>query len=377
MIGYYSAQFDHASVCTSRVVFLMIHYTQGNLLEANVDALVNTVNTVGVMGKGIALMFKERFPKNMQAYAKACKKGEVVTGKMFVTETGELMGAKWIVNFPTKQHWRAKSKMAWVEEGLKDLRHFIAENQVKSIAIPPLGAGNGGLDWQNVKPKIEQALGNMQDVDIWVFEPTAKYQNVAKKSGIKNLTPARAMIAELVRRYWILGMECSLLEIQKLAWFLQRVIEAKGLQNELKLNFEANNYGPYANNLDHLLNALDGSYLKSDKRIPDSDPLDVIAFNDEKKELVESYLNSEGKDYLQALEKASEIIDGFESPFGLELLSTVDWLLVREGCELTLESIKNGISKWPAGQKWADRKLALFDDKSLHIAINRIKTIAL
>ncbi len=346
-------------------------------MEANVDALVNTVNTVGVMGKGIALMFKERFPKNMQAYAKACKKGEVVTGKMFVTETGELMGAKWIVNFPTKQHWRAKSKMAWVEEGLKDLRHFIAENQVKSIAIPPLGAGNGGLDWQNVKPKIDQALGNMQDVDIWVFEPTAKYQNVAKKSGIKNLTPARAMIAELVRRYWILGMECSLLEIQKLAWFLQRVIEAKGLQNELKLNFEANNYGPYANNLDHLLNALDGSYLKSDKRIPDSDPLDVIAFNDEKKELVESYLNSEGKDYLQALEKASEIIDGFESPFGLELLSTVDWLLVREGCELTLESIKNGISKWPAGQKWADRKLALFDDKSLHIAINRIKTIAL
>ncbi|WP_305909649.1 macro domain-containing protein [Methylomarinum sp. Ch1-1] len=355
----------------------MIHYTQGNLLEADVDALVNTVNTVGVMGKGIALMFKERFPMNMQAYVKACKAGEVVTGKMFVTQTGELMGPQWIVNFPTKQHWRTKSKMEWVEEGLLDLRNFIIEQQIKSIAIPPLGAGNGGLVWQEVKLKIEQTLGELPDVEIWIFEPTAKYQNVAKKTGVNKLTPARAMVAELVRRYWILGMECSLLEIQKLAWFLQRVIEAQGLKNELKLNFEANNYGPYANNLEHLLNALDGSYLKSDKRIPDSNPLDVIAFNDAKKQQVEAYLNSEGKDFLPALEKASEIMDGFESPFGMELLSSVDWLLVNEGCEPTLASIKTGLANWPAGRKWADRKLALFDDKSLQIAIDRLKVVAL
>jgi len=355
----------------------MIHYTQGNLLEADVDALVNTVNTVGVMGKGIALMFKERYDKNMQAYAKACKAREVVTGKMFVTETGELMGPKWVVNFPTKQHWRAKSKMEWIDDGLQDLRRFITENRVKSIAIPPLGAGNGGLAWKDVKSKIEQALSDLPDVEIWVFEPTARYQNVAKKVGVDKLTPARAMVAELVRRYWILGMECSLLEIQKLAWFLQRVIEAKGLTNQLKLNFSANNYGPYANNLEHLLNALDGSYLKSDKRIPDSDPLDVIAFNDAKKQQVEAYLKSEGKEFLPALEEASKIIDGFESPYGMELLSTVDWLLVKEGCEPTLESIKNGIANWPTEKKWADRKLALFDDKSLQIAINRMSTIAL
>lgn len=355
----------------------MIHYTQGNLLEADVDALVNTVNTVGVMGKGIALMFKERFPKNMQAYAKACKADDVVTGKMFVTQTGELMGPQWIINFPTKQHWRAKSKMEWVEDGLEDLRRFITEKQIKSIAIPPLGAGNGGLDWKDVKPKVEQALAELSDVEILVFEPTAKYQNVAKKTGVNKLTPARALVAELVRRYWILGMECSLLEIQKLAWFLQRVIEKQGLKNELKLKFEANNYGPYANNLDHLLNALDGSYLKSDKRIPDCDPLDVIAFNDGKRKQVEVYLNSEGKDFLPALEKASEIIDGFESPFGMELLSTVDWLLEMEGCESTLESIKNGISNWPAGKKWADRKLTLFDDRSLLIAIDRLSAAAI
>lgn len=355
----------------------MIHYTQGNLLEANVDALVNTVNTVGVMGKGIALMFKERFPQNMQAYAKACKAGEVVTGRMFVTQTGELMGPRWIVNFPTKQHWRAKSQMEWVEDGLLDLRRFIVEHQVRSIAIPPLGAGNGGLEWLAVKPKIEQALADLAEVDVWVFEPTSKYQNVAKSSGVNKLTPARALVAELVRRYWILGMECSLLEIQKLAWFLQRVIEKQGLRNELKLSFKANNYGPYANNLEHLLNALDGSYLRSDKRIPDCAPLDVIAFNDSKKQQVDLFLLSEGKEFLPALEKASEIIDGFESPFGMELISTVDWLLFNEGCEPTLESIKNGIANWPAGKRWADRKLSLFDDKSLQIALNRLCSAAL
>lgn len=355
----------------------MIHYTKGNLLNADTEALVNTVNTVGVMGKGIALMFKERFPKNMQAYAKACKAGQVITGKMFVTETEELSGPKWIVNFPTKQHWRAKSQMEWIVEGLQDLREFIVRNQVKSIAIPPLGAGNGGLNWPDVKQAIEQALGNIQDLDVWLFEPTEQYQNIVKKTGVQTLTPSRAMIAELVRRYWILGIECSLLEIQKLAWFLQRVIEAKNLNNELKLKFEAHNYGPYANNLSHLLNALDGSYLKSEKRIPDSSPLDVIAFNDDKKAYLEAFLKSEGKDYLPALEKASEIIDGFESPYGMELLSTVDWLLVNGGCEPTLESIKAGMARWPAGPKWAQRKQALFNDKSLKIAIERMRTVAL
>ena len=114
----------------------MITYTQGNLLEANTAALVNTVNTVGVMGKGIALMFKERFPKNMAEYNKACKVNEVQTGKMFITETGELMGPQWIVNFPTKQHWRSKSQLQWIQEGLVDLRHFLVANNVESIAIP-------------------------------------------------------------------------------------------------------------------------------------------------------------------------------------------------------------------------------------------------
>ncbi|WAH54041.1 macro domain-containing protein [Pseudescherichia vulneris] len=353
----------------------MITFTQGNLLDAPVEALVNTVNTVGVMGKGIALMFKERFPENMKAYALACKQQQVMTGKMFITEISELIGPRWIVNFPTKQHWRADSRMEWIEEGLQDLHRFLVAEGVKSIAIPPLGAGNGGLPWPEVRIRIESALNDLRDTEILIYEPTEKYQNVAKSTGVKKLTPARAAIAELVRRYWVLGIECSLLEIQKLAWFLQRAADQHYLGDELKLRFEAHNYGPYAHNLTHLLNALDGTYLKAERRIPDSHPLDVIWFNDREKDRVNAWLNSEAKGWLPALEQVSQLIDGFESPFGLELLATVDWLLTRGECQPTLESIKEGLRCWPAGERWANRKLRVFDDKSLQLAINRVTEV--
>lgn len=350
----------------------MITFTQGNLLEARTEALVNTVNTVGVMGKGIALMFKERFHENFRRYAAACKAKEVETGKMFVTQVHELGGPRWIVNFPTKQHWRAPSRMEWVAEGLQDLRRFLIEQQVQSIAIPPLGAGNGGLEWNDVREQIELSLGDL-DIDILVFEPTKQYQNVAKRAGVEQLTPARALIAELVRRYWVLGMECSLLEIQKLAWFLERAIEHYNPgDNPLSLRFAPQQYGPYANRLDHLLNNLDGSYLHSEKRISDANPLDVIWFDDERKAFVQAYLKTEAKTYTQALEFTSALIDGFESPFGMELLATVDWLLAREGVQPNVSALREGLRHWRGGAGAAARKDRLFDDRALGIAIERL-----
>jgi O-acetyl-ADP-ribose deacetylase (regulator of RNase III) len=348
----------------------MITFAQGNLLEANAEALVNTVNTVGVMGKGIALMFKERFAENYRRYAAACKANEVRTGKMFVTEVRELGGPRWIVNFPTKQHWRGNSKIEWVSEGLQDLRRFLVDNNVQSVAIPPLGAGNGGLEWDDVRRLIEDALGELS-VHVVVYEPTKKYQNVAKRTGVEKLTPARALIAELVRKYWVLGMECSLLEIQKLAWFLERNIERAGLA-PLDLRFAPHKYGPYADRLRHLLEGLDGSYLHSDKRIADADPFDVIWFDDSRRAYVQTYLKSEAKDYALALEATAAMIDGFESPFGMELLATVDWLLIKEQVAPTVPAIRDGLSRWGGGAGAAERKARLFDDRSIGIALDRL-----
>jgi O-acetyl-ADP-ribose deacetylase (regulator of RNase III) len=153
----------------------MMTFRQGNLLQAPVEALVNTVNTVGVMGKGIALMFKEAFPANFRAYEEACKRKEVRIGKMFVTENLALEGPHWLINFPSKKHWRQPSKLEWIVEGLQDLRRVIEEKKITSIALPPLGCGNGGLDWNEVRPEIEKALKPLESVDVMVFEPTEKY----------------------------------------------------------------------------------------------------------------------------------------------------------------------------------------------------------
>lgn len=354
----------------------MITFTEGNLLDASVEALVNTVNTVGVMGKGIALMFKEAFPENTKAYEVASKRNEVRVGHMFVTERSHLFsGPKWIINFPTKEHWRNPSKIEWIESGLIDLKRVIEQENIRSIAIPPLGSGNGGLDWQEVRPRIEAALASLAHVAVIVYEPTKKYQNVSKRKGVEKLTPARALVADLIRRYWILGFECSLLEVQKLAYFLERNIIALGIENDLNLQFQAHRYGPYSPRLMHLLDGLDGSYLHSDKRLADADPSDVIRFEDSKKDRVAVYLSSgEARIYRDALEATAALIDGFESPLGMELLATVDWLLHHVGIGATPDAIRDGLLKWPGGEKAGERKARLFDDRLIALALDRLRS---
>lgn len=352
----------------------MITFTTGNLLEADVDALVNTVNTVGVMGKGIALMFKEAFPENYEAYRAACKEKSLDVGQMFVTERRELIRPKWIINFPTKKHWRSPSQMAWIVDGLRDLKRVIADKDIKSIALPPLGSGNGGLDWQDVRGEIVNALEDLDGVEIVVYEPTAKYQNVAKRTGVNKLTPARALVAELVRRYAILGIQCTLLEVQKLAYLLEREIMKSGVFNPLDLRFGANKFGPYADRLSHLLNALDGSYLQCDKRIADASPFDMIRFNPAKEDTVSLYLKSEeARPFAQALAATTELIDGFESPLGMELLATVDWLLSHERVTADRVAIRQALSNWPGGEDAGARKNRLFRDEMIDLALDQLK----
>lgn len=351
----------------------MIKFTQGNLLEADAEALVNTVNTVGVMGKGVALMFKEAFPENFKAYEAACKAGELKLGKMFVTERDDLLGPKWIINFPTKAHWRFPSKIEWIAEGLDDLKRVISENNIRSVALPPLGAGNGKLLWQEVRALIEVALAGLSHVEVIVYEPTAQYRNVAKRTGVEKLTPPRALIAELVRRYSILGIACTLLEVQKLGYFLERFVEKLDL-NPLAFEFGANRYGPYSDRLKHMLNGLDGSYLHCDKRLADASPFEIIRFDDAKRDKIAAYLTApEAKPYRPALEATSNLIDGFESPLGMELLATVDWLIAQHGTAPRLKDIKEQLKQWTGGQAAGERKLRLFEDRIILLALDALR----
>ena len=229
----------------------MMKFTQGNLLDAPAEALVNTVNTVGVMGKGIALMFKEAFPANFRAYEDACKQKEVKVGKMFVTENRTFSGTALDYQLSHEE-----TLAPAVQAGVDHRRagrpsRVIQEHQIRSIALPPLGAGNGGLDWSEVRPEVERILGDLQGVDILVFEPTAKYQNVAKRTGVEQLTPARALMAEMIRRYWVLGIECTYLEVQKLGWFLERAIHSLGIDDPFNFQFQADKYGPFSDRLRH------------------------------------------------------------------------------------------------------------------------------
>ena len=356
----------------------MIQYTQGNLLEAETEAIVNTVNEIGVMGKGIALMFREAFPENARAYEVACKAGKVKVGTMFVSKERDLIGDRWIINFPTKKHWRNPSKMEWIREGLKDLARVICEKQIRSVAIPPLGCGNGGLEWSQVRREIEFALSDLEGVKVLVFAPTSEYQNTAKREGLETLTPARSLVAELVRRYSVLGLDCTNLEVQKLAWFMQRVISKRGLPDPLDLNYTAHKFGPYADNLRHLLNGLDGSYLHCEKRLSDAGPLDLVWFDDSRRSAVAAFLATEEcQPYREALEETAGIIDGFESPLGMELLATVDWIAGKMHCDLSLPAVKAGLSNWPGGDEAARRKKQIFNDRLLDLAITRLKAATL
>lgn len=149
----------------------MITYKTGDLFAEDCEAIVNTVNCVGVMGRGIALQFKKTYPENFKAYATACKHKQVEPGRMFVFETRRLMNPRYIINFPTKRHWRGKSRMEDIVGGLVALIQEVRERDIRSIAIPPLGAGLGGLYWTQVREHIEIALCELEDVRVVVFEP--------------------------------------------------------------------------------------------------------------------------------------------------------------------------------------------------------------
>jgi O-acetyl-ADP-ribose deacetylase (regulator of RNase III) len=148
----------------------MIEYKKGDILREDVEALVNRVNCVGVMGRGLALQFKKAFPENFKAYAAGCELNEVQPGRMFIFRTGQLTNPKYIINFPTKRHWRENSRIEDIDAGLIALANDIRLLNIHSIAISPLGSGLGGLQWSKVCPRIENSLRSLDDLNVVIFE---------------------------------------------------------------------------------------------------------------------------------------------------------------------------------------------------------------
>ncbi len=318
----------------------MIEIIEGDILTADTEALVNSVNCVGIMGRGIALQFKKAFPDNFKAYAAACRRGEVEPGHMFVFQTGRLT-PRYIINFPTKRHWRGKSRMSDIDIGLAALVREIKQLEIRSIAIPPLGAGLGGLKWADVRPRIERALAHLPQVHALVFEPSGAPDPKAMVTSteVPKMTPGRAALVGLMERYLrgLMDPFITLLEIHKLMYFLQEAGQP------LRLRYVKALYGPYAENLRQALSRIEGHLI--------SGYADGGDAPDKELELVPGAVG-DAQRFLEAhavtrdrFDQVADLVQGFETPFGLELLSTVHWVVTRDAAR-SIEEVERLTYEW-------------------------------
>jgi O-acetyl-ADP-ribose deacetylase (regulator of RNase III) len=318
-----------------------IRLVQGDLLKQHdVDAIVNTVNCVGVMGKGIALQFKNKWPENFRRYQLACKAGQVRVGSMFVFDAGRLAKPNYIINFPTKEHWRGSSKIEFVRDGLLDLTKQVELLGISSIAIPPLGCGNGGLDWADVHPMIETAFARLPNVDVRLFEPvgapSAKSMEVQTSRPL--MTRGRAAILKVLDTYRGLNYGLSRIEVQKLAYFLQEAGE------NLKLTFSKNEYGPYSEQLRHALNRMEGHFIRGvgDGVVESEIEPDALALAQ-----ADAFVAEAGDEQLtQHVERVARLIEGFQTPYGMELLATVHWVATRDELATEPAAALRAIGAW-------------------------------
>ena len=323
----------------------MIKYLTGNILESRAQTLVNTVNTVGVMGKGIALQFKNQFPNNYKIYKEACENKELKIGDLLVTDEESLLsGKKIIINFPTKTHWRYSSEYEYIEKGLTALVNVIQEKKIESIAIPPLGSGNGGLDWTKVRAMIEDKLQGL-DCTIFLYEPS----NAIKETLKKELTPARAMMLSVLYDLVRNGEFVSEFAAEKVVYFLQRF----GAKDSFKIEFKPNFYGPYSGKVKHVLYHLNGSYVMGYSS-KNKKPFEEFSLIMDSEREINAFLDSpDHHQYKEVVNKTKKFLSGYYSPFGLELLSTIDFIKSEKGKEKEAEILSEL-------ESWSPRKRSLF-----------------
>jgi O-acetyl-ADP-ribose deacetylase (regulator of RNase III) len=323
----------------------MIEYRSGDILKSEQDALVNTVNCVGIMGRGIALQFKNAYPQNFKAYEAACKRGEVQPGRLFVFETEQLTPPHYIINFPTKRHWRGKSRIEDIEAGLIALVDVIRAKGIRSVAVPPLGSGLGGLDWNQVKPSIERTLSPLEGVYVVVYEPRGapRSDTMTHRRDVPTMTAGRAALIELMHRYLsgLLDPSITLLEVHKLMYFMQEAGEP------LRLQYIQGPYGPYAENLRHVLHRIEGHYVAGydDGGDAPDKPLTLVPGAVEE---ASTFLAAHA-DTRTRFDRVVGLVEGFESPFGLELLATVHWIMTRQAASAPDDVVAQTYA-------WNDRK---------------------
>lgn len=340
----------------------MIRYIEGNILESNAEALVNTVNTVGVMGKGLALQFKKEFPKNFKIYQRACTEKNFGIGDLIISEEESLLyGKKTIIDLPTKTDWRKPSEYSYIESGLKKLANVVQEKGIKSIAVPSLGTGHGGLDWNKVKKLIEVNLSTL-DADIQVYLPNAVIKDTMKAERAK-LTPARAMLLAVLFDVVKNGEFVSEFAAEKVAYFLQRF----GASKVFNLNFEPNFYGPYSGKVKKVLYYLNGSYITGYSAM-DKRPFEELGIMMDAEGDVIQYLSQEGNlGYLNIVNETKQFLSGFYSAFGLELLSTIDFLSLKHQTK-NLHEILDQL------RSWSNRKKTMFsNEKFIQQALTRLE----
>lgn len=322
----------------------MLKYTTGDLLKSKAEALVNTVNCEGYMGKGIAYQFKLQYPDNNADYVKACKNGSLKVGTLhYFQEKGKI-----IINFPTKDKWREKSNIEYIEKGLNELVKLIGQLSIKSIAIPPLGSGNGGLVWADVKKVLEKKLFVISDtVEILVYEPSKNYSS--QPTVEPKLSTSALVLMEIkngLKRF-------NKLRLQKTAYFVDVFSEKK------YFNFVRHTFGPY----DHSIDIISKNIKEFQKfhGTKSTDEAKRILYNKIISETVENRLS----ELLAPIERAYAYVNQIESDYELECLSTICFL-IQENYDLPEELI---VQKF---KSWSKDKAVRFPENVIYSGIDKL-----
>ncbi|MCP1584384.1 type II toxin-antitoxin system antitoxin DNA ADP-ribosyl glycohydrolase DarG [Pseudoxanthomonas mexicana] len=323
---------------------MSMRFVSGDMFASKAEAIINTVNCVGVMGKGVALEFKRRWPENYKEYKKACDQKWLRPGKMLVFDVGSLIEQKaprFLINFPTKDHWKQRSKIEYIDAGLDALVGEIRRLQIRSLAMPPLGCGNGGLDWNEVRPVIEDKLSSLVDVDIEVYAPAERKEVPEHQEVVSRMTLGRALYIKAIAALEVpMGGSVDRLSLQKVAYFLQE------LGIPLNLDFHNSLYGPYSDVLKKSLRALEHwRYIEG--LATDDRTVHVTAGGFA---AADEYIRAVKADE-SVLERFAHLVQGYSSPYGLELLSTIHYHVKKRRGPKRLEDLVESLTRGEAHRR--------------------------